>query len=244
MTELPAVIDAVMAERAASGKPLAIILAGHNGSGKSTLWKLHLAPRFQIPLINADRFFMSVLPEPDTQGFIPDWAAELRDTNTSWMRVAQLGVVSFTGHAMASKAAFAMETVFSDWRPQPSGAIASKIAVIEKMQAEGYFVLLCFVGLANAKLSITRVATRVSIGGHDIPAAKLLDRFPRTQKAVGMAASVADSTIMFDNSFTQDRAFTVCRVQLRDDVRYDARSAAPRFPAAIRSWMEAVCPLT
>ncbi len=45
-------------------KPVAFVLAGHNGSGKSTLWYQRLADGLKLPLVNADRLTMSILPEP------------------------------------------------------------------------------------------------------------------------------------------------------------------------------------
>jgi len=42
---------------------MAFVLAGHNGSGKSTLWYQRLADQLQIPLVNADRLTLSILPE-------------------------------------------------------------------------------------------------------------------------------------------------------------------------------------
>ena len=62
MTDLAAAVDAVIEHQAESGKPLAIILAGHNGSGKSTLWYEHLADMFRLPLINADRMICRFCP--------------------------------------------------------------------------------------------------------------------------------------------------------------------------------------
>ena len=55
-------VHAIRAEQQRSKKPLAIILAGHNGSGKTTFWYGVLADILQIPLINADRMMLSVLP--------------------------------------------------------------------------------------------------------------------------------------------------------------------------------------
>ena len=46
----------------AGNKPLAMVLAGHNGSGKSTLWYDNLVRALRIPLINADRLTLSLLP--------------------------------------------------------------------------------------------------------------------------------------------------------------------------------------
>jgi predicted ABC-type ATPase len=53
----------VITRQKSSGKPLAIVLAGHNGAGKSTMWYDHLAPQLKLPLVNADRMMLSVLPD-------------------------------------------------------------------------------------------------------------------------------------------------------------------------------------
>src|SRR5271154_1481535 len=134
MTTLADAVDAILQTKVLSAKPLGVVLAGHNGSGKSTMWRKHLSPKLQIPLVNADRMMLAVLPEPDAKGRLAPWAAELRDTDPSWMRVAQKGVEAFVAQAMANKVPFAMETVFSHWRKGPGGKIDSKIQLIEQMQ--------------------------------------------------------------------------------------------------------------
>ncbi len=64
----------------AGDKPLAIVLAGHNGSGKSTLWYDKLADILRIPLINADRLTLSILPAPSGEPpVLRPWAVDLRD---------------------------------------------------------------------------------------------------------------------------------------------------------------------
>jgi predicted ABC-type ATPase len=111
------------------------------------------------------------------------------------------------------------------------------------MQREGYFVLLCFVGLTNASLSVVRVQTRVAGGGHDVPLKKLLERFPRTQLAVRAATPVADATILLDNSLDQKSAFSVCRIQLREEELFDSRRNDPSPPPAVREWLDVVSPI-
>ncbi len=76
------------------------MLAGHNGAGKSTMWRQRLSGQLEIPLINADRLMLSILPEPDGNGALVTWAQALRDNDQSWMKVAQDGVQAFVGHAM------------------------------------------------------------------------------------------------------------------------------------------------
>lgn len=103
----------VIARAKLSGKSLAIIVAGHNGSGKSTMWYEHLVDGIRIPLINADRMMLSILPVPDATGRLRPWAQRLRDEDQMWMAVSQKGVESFVAQAMAKKVPFAVETVFS-----------------------------------------------------------------------------------------------------------------------------------
>lgn len=231
----------ILAAQEASGKPLGIILAGHNGSGKSTMWKMHLSDRLQIPLVNADRMMLSILPEVQNLLDLPQWAVTLRDRNAPWMRVAQLGVESFVAQAMIQQVPFAMETVFSHWKRLPDGSFESKIDKIRELQAAGYFVLLVFVGLANVDLSVARVLTRVSAGGHNVQEAKLRDRFPRTQRAIAQAKQVADAAILVDNSLGQEQAFSVCRIQLGEAALFDVRDDEGVSPA-ITQWLDVIAP--
>ncbi|MDO9436318.1 zeta toxin family protein [Hydrogenophaga sp.] len=243
MTTLEQAVAEVLLVQRRSKKPLAVILAGHNGSGKSTMWRSHLSSSFQIPLVNADRMMLSILPETDSGGKLIKWAQHLRDADASWMRVAQKGVEAFVGQAMARGVPFAMETVFSYWEEMTDGTVKSKIDLIREMQQAGYFVLLFFVGLSDVQLSIGRVMTRIAEGGHAVNVDKLQDRFPRTQKAITAASSVANATIFTDNSRTARQAFTVCRIQIAEREAFDMRdSAGRRMPREISEWLNVVSP--
>lgn len=132
--------------------------------------------------------------------------------------------------------------MFSYWEEQSDGTVLSKIDLIEDMQRAGYFVLLFFVGLTNAELSILRVQTRVAEHGHDVPMERLLKRFPKTQRAIAAASKVADAAIFTDNSRDLKQAFTVCRVQLGASELYDLRASPVSVPPAIAEWLEIVAP--
>lgn len=220
---------------------MAIVVAGHNGSGKSTMWNERLGPDLQMPLVNADRMMMSILPEPKRRK-LPAWARHLRDENQSWMSVAQKGVEAFVVQAMSHKVPFAMETVFSHWKDRGDGTFESKIDRIREMQASGYFVLLLFVGLTDVQLSIGRVLTRVSTGGHTVETDRLIKRFPRTQLAIREATPVVDASILMDNSRARDAAFTVCRVQIDGREVYDLRAGDDPAPPEIAPWLDIVSP--
>jgi predicted ABC-type ATPase len=242
LTDLREAVEQILEAQRTTRRPLAIILAGHNGSGKSTMWRKRLSGQLQIPLVNADRIMLSVLPEPTGDGSLEPWAQALRDTDQSWMLVAQRGVEAFVAHAMNAKVPFAMETVFSYWEEQPDGTTRSKLDLIRDMQSAGYFVLLFFVGLTNVDLSILRVATRVAEKGHNVPTERLRRRFPKTQRAVRAATEIADATILTDNSRDETQAFTVCRAQLRDRVLFDLRQESVPVPPAIAQWLNMISP--
>jgi predicted ABC-type ATPase len=140
---------------------------------------------------------------------------------------------------------FAYETVFSYFEEQPDGSYRSKGDLIAKFQQAGYAVALLFVGLANATISILRVETRREQGGHAVPMEKLQQRFPRTQKAIRMAAPFADLTLMFDNSRTPEQAFSLVRAQAKSTVHYDCRTSETADKDLIRvadAWLSVVAP--
>lgn len=197
-----------------------------------------------MPLINADRLTTSILPEKTEEG-LPGWAQRLRDEDQRWHELSQQGVKAFKRLVMAKQIPFAFETVFSHWVERPDGTIESKADDILELQKAGYYVVLLFVGLASAALSTARVQTRRSQGGHAVPVHKLLDRFPRTQKAIGHAAPVADMAIFFDNSRQPQQAFSLVRVQQKSDVLFDCRSDEYSVSEDLRQvamrWLPNVC---
>lgn len=228
----------------AAGRPAAFVLAGHNGSGKSTLWYDRLVKSLQMPLINADRLTTSILPEKGEDG-LPAWAQRLRDEDQRWHELSQQGVKAFKRLVMAKQIPFAFETVFSHWVERADGTVESKADDILELQEAGYFVVLLFVGLASASLSTARVQTRRSQGGHAVPVKKLVDRYPRTQKAIGHAAPLADMAIFFDNSRKPEQAFSLVRVQQKKDVLFDCRSeeygVSDDLKKVAMRWLPNVC---
>lgn len=228
-------------------RPPAFVLAGHNGSGKSTLWYERLASKLQLPLINADRLTTSILPPVDNTGQLPTWAQRLRDDDVRWQTLSQKGVRAFKSLVMTERMPFAFETVFSHWKVLPGGGHESKADDIKEMQDAGYFVVLLFVGLISPDMSVLRVRTRKQQGGHGVPLDKLVDRFPRTQAAVGHAAPLADMALMFDNSRTPDKAFALVRAQRKNTVLFDARDRRyevdPELRLVCEPWLERVVPL-
>ena len=149
---------------------IVVALAGPNGAGKTTFYHAHLQPA-GLRLVNADVI-----------------AGELNIDPYAAARVAE----GLREELVRQGESFVFETVFSD----PVGA---KLAFIKKAAQAGYATVLCFVGISGSKVSEERVAMRVSQGGHDVPADKLIARYPRIM--VNLAAAVRELPCVwaFDN---------------------------------------------
>jgi predicted ABC-type ATPase len=85
---------------------------------------------------------------------------------------------------------FVSETVFSH---------ASKLALIEEAQAQGFFVMLLVVALDQPERLLKRVAQRVAEGGHPVPADRILARYPRTLVNLTQAVRLADAAVLYDS---------------------------------------------
>lgn len=161
---------------------LLIVVAGPNGAGKSTFVETFLKPS-GILIVNPDEVAKGL--SPDSPKDVAYEAARVADT---WRRdLAARGV------------SFCMETVFSD----PQGAT---LAFLRECQSSGYTVILVFIGLESAELSLGRVIQRVERGGHDVPDEKLEARFPRTFDNLRQALTFVDEALLLDNS-SADKPF-------------------------------------
>ena len=110
---------------------------------------------------------------------------------------------------MKRNESFVFETVVSD----PAGG---KLAFLRQTQQAGYTVVSCYIGLSRAEISAERVAMRVSQGGHDVPARKLMSPYPRTLANLKAAIGVLPHIFFFDNTailFIFDKRFLVARFE-------------------------------
>ena len=88
---------------------------------------------------------------------------------------------------------FCMETVLSDTK-------SAKLHFFRLAQSLGFQVVLIHIRLESPQLSQARVHQRVNAGGHDVPASKLLARFPRTAGNAARALGFVDYGLVLDNS--------------------------------------------
>ena len=160
-------------------KPVFYLLAGPNGAGKSTLYKALLAAG-QIPkdaeFVNAD------LHEAAHLQHIPD-AQQRSEAARQWADQRR-------GELLVTGKSFVSETVFSH---------ESKLALIAEAQEKGFFVLLLVVCMDDPQRLLKRVSQRIREGGHDVPAERILARYPRTLANLKQAVRLADAALLHDS---------------------------------------------
>ena len=151
-------------------RPIVVAIAGPNGAGKSTFYHAFLRD-CGLRFVNADEIARELELDPYAAANVADALRE---------------------ELVRQRESFIFETVFSD----PAG---DKLAFLQRADAAGYCVVLCFVGISSPEVAETRVAMRVSQGGHDVPTDKLTARFPRTSMNLKNAIRQLPLVLVFDN---------------------------------------------
>jgi predicted ABC-type ATPase len=157
-------------------KPQMFLIAGINGTGKSTFFHRHIASKITgVEFVNADEMEKK------------RWPDEIGKHSYKAQKLA----VDRREELLKEGKSFATETVFSH---------PSKLDLIKNAQAMGFEVRFIFINLRNTQLAIDRVARRVRAGGHDVPEEKIKSRHPKTLDNAKEAISLADYSVVYDNS--------------------------------------------
>ena len=93
--------------------------------------------------------------------------------------------------AIAEKSTFAFETTLGG---------RTIVALLEKALAAGIEVRIWYVGLNSPELHIARVRSRVRKGGHDIPEAKIRERYSSSRLNLIHLLPKATEVRVYDNS--------------------------------------------
>ena len=185
-------------------RPLVLAIAGPNGAGKSTFYETQLAG-FGLRFVNADNLARQLDLDPYKAAAAADRVRR---------ELAQM------------RESFVFETVFSD-------PVGDKVDFLKSLEAEGFQVVLCYIGISSAEVSDQRVAMRVSKGGHDVPAGKIQERYGRTLSNLKLAIGQLGDVRVFDN----------------DDLDYPYRLVAKcahgrviEFGEQVPEWLRGVLP--
>jgi predicted ABC-type ATPase len=208
------------------------MFAGPNGSGKSTL-KSHLPPALIGVYLNADELEQEIRQQ-SLLDFTPHGVTTTADAaltffrNSKFLNDAGLGertkqltfsdnrlefgtvaVNSYLASAasdflrqklMERKISFTLETVMSH---------PSKVELLTQAQAAGYRTYLYFVATDDPAINISRVKSRVKLGGHNVPEDRIETRYHRSLELLMEAIQHSNRAFVFDNSgYTQDSKHT------------------------------------
>jgi predicted ABC-type ATPase len=157
--------------------PSVIVLAGPNGAGKTTS-----APRLLKGSLDVGEFVNTDLIAEGLSGFAPDSTALLAaDVMLSRLR-------SLARQRMS----FAFETTLA------GRALAPWLG---ELIQDGYRFHLVFLWLPSVDLAIDRVASRVRLGGHDVPKDTIRRRYGRgLRNFFQLYLPIATTWRMYDNS--------------------------------------------
>ena len=158
--------------------PVFHLLAGPNGAGKSTLYGALVASgsiAANIEFVNADLYEQSHLQhiaDPQQRSVAArKWADKRRE------------------ELLAAGQEFVSETVFSH---------ESKLRLISHAQSAGFSVVLYVVSVEDPARLLVRVRQRVKEGGHNVPPARIVDRYPRAMANLKQAVLLADVSFVYD----------------------------------------------
>jgi predicted ABC-type ATPase len=154
-----------------SQRPIVVALAGPNGAGKTTFYRAYLQPS-GLRFVNADVVALEL-------GVDPYKAAKLAD--------------GLRRQLIEQRESFIFETVFSD-------PVGDKLTFLKQAERSAYTVVIFFVGIEGPEVSDERVAMRVLKGGHDVPADKLKERYPRVMRNLKRALVELSNIRVYDNS--------------------------------------------
>ncbi len=157
--------------------PTLYIVAGCNGAGKTTASYTILPDVLNCrEFVNADNIAAGLSPFD-----VEKYAVE-----------AGRLMIKRIDHLIEEKVDFAIETTLSS---------KSYLQKIDKAKSVGYRIYVLFFWLRNTSLAISRVKSRVSNGGHNIPTTIIKRRYARgLANFFDLYMAKSDYWVFFDNS--------------------------------------------
>jgi predicted ABC-type ATPase len=158
------------------------VLAGTNGAGKSSLAGAQLDAA-GAPLYN---------PDAETRALLAANSGMTLDTaNAVAWRIGKERLEA----AIAGRQSFNLETTLG-------GLTIPRLLMTA--HERGLRVRMWYCGLNNVELHIARVRARVRRGGHDIPEAKIRERYDNSRQNLCTVLPSLDELLLYDNSIEAD----------------------------------------
>jgi predicted ABC-type ATPase len=162
--------------------PTVTVFAGTNGTGKSSVGGARLEAA-GTPFYN---------PDVETQALIAaNPGMTLDEANAAAWRIGKERLEA----AIAELHNFNFETTLG-------GTTITRL--LAKAHKSGLRLRIWYCGLSGADLHIARVRARVRRGGHDIPAAKIRERYDASRNNLCSILPSLDELMLYDNSTEAD----------------------------------------
>jgi predicted ABC-type ATPase len=162
--------------------PCIYVLAGTNGAGKSSIGGAIFRQK-GAEYFNPDEATRRILSANPT-------ITQKEANSAAWNEGRRL-----LERAIAERRNFAFETTLGGH---------TNAALLEKALLAGIEVRVWYVGLETPELHIERVHSRVMKGGHDIPEAKIRERYARSHWNLIQLLPKLTEVIVYDNSEEAD----------------------------------------
>lgn len=105
--------------------------------------------------------------------------------------------VSMINECLAGEESFNQETTLSGLK---------ELRRIEQAKANGFYVIMHYIGLDSKELAIERVALRVQNKGHNVPVEVIESRYEKSLKNLKKCINIVDEIKIYDNSGKCQRA--------------------------------------
>ncbi len=158
------------------------VLAGVNGTGKSSLGG-------------------AALQASGVEFFNPDIAAARLREQQPGLSAAQANGLAWTLGRRGLEKALAEDLTYAFETTLGGASIARLLLDGARAGAEAH---VWYAGLATPELHLRRIAARVAAGGHDIPQAKVRERFDASRANLVKLMPLLASLRVHDNSFEAD----------------------------------------
>jgi predicted ABC-type ATPase len=160
--------------------PVLHVLAGVNGAGKSSV--------VGATFLMSGSFFN---PDEAARSIRRETACSIEDANVQAWQVGKERLQL----AIQKRKSYAFETTLG----------ANTIPrLLREAAKSGFRVVVWFVGLSSVEQHLARVRARVASGGHDIPEAKIRERWDGSRRNIIMLMPYLTALQVFDNSQERD----------------------------------------
>ena len=160
--------------------PLLLVIGGPNGSGKSTAYR-------DTDFEREGRSFWIVNPDLLAARIHHAETLAYDDAN----RQAVIRIEAWLNACVDVHKSIGVETVLSTGKYR---------SVVDFAKSRGFQIWFIYVLLDSPERNVERVRLRVARGGHDVPEAKIRDRYVRSLDQMSWFITAADRAWVYDNS--------------------------------------------